>query len=93
MKIKFTGQYSINSNTGGIDFQIIVYGQNVVCKVSKEALQDMHSRYRVNNDIKKIFLSNQLRLEKMAKEKILNNDIYIFSTMRCIFMTSKEVLL
>ena len=80
MEIKFTDTYTVNSETGGIDFQAIVDGQNIVCKVSQEALQDIYPENR-NDDIRTQFVSNQSKLEKIAEIKLLdrNNNIFITS--------------
>ena len=84
MEIEFTDTYTINSETGGMNFQAIVDGQNVVCKVSQEALQDINPKNR-NDDIRTQFLSNQSRLEKIAESKLLHGNSNIF-------ITSEDVL-
>jgi len=90
MKIKFTGKYIVNSYTGGIDFYTIADGKDITCKVTEEALQDICPKNRFDN-VKKQFLSNQSKLKKIAKEKILNGDIHIDLPLRCVFITSSDV--
>jgi hypothetical protein len=68
MKIEFTGKYIVNSNTDGIDFYAIADGQDITCKVTKEALQDIRPENRFN-DVKKQFLLNQSKLEEIVEKK------------------------
>ncbi len=52
MKIKFTGKYIVNSNTGGINFYAIADGEDITCKVTEDALQDIRPENRFD-DVKK----------------------------------------
>ena len=73
MKIEFTGRYTVNTETFGINFIVMVEKETIVCEISQEALQDINPKNRLD-DIKNQFLSNQSRFQEIAKEKILNRE-------------------
>ena len=69
MNITFSGQYAINPQTFGINFEATVNGQSVECSVSTEALQDIDPS-NAHNSAEQQFLANQSRFQVIAEQKI-----------------------
>lgn len=70
MNITFSGKYAVNDDTFGINFDATVDGQQVVCSVSTEALDDVNPNDR-HNGMEQKFIENQIRLQDIAREKII----------------------
>jgi hypothetical protein len=70
MNISFSGKYAVNPQTFGLNFEATVNGQNVVCSVSTEALQDIDPS-NAQNTAEQQFLANQSSFEAIAEEKII----------------------
>ncbi|HIF5585129.1 DUF1488 family protein [Vibrio alginolyticus] len=73
MNIEFTGAYGPNDSFG-ISFQAKVDGEQVVCVVSTEALQDINPNARMD-PIAKQYLDNKYQFEAIATEKIQNGHV------------------
>ncbi|WP_312368040.1 DUF1488 family protein [Stenotrophomonas sp.] len=71
MQISFSGKYALDPATFGINFEAIVDGSIVVCKVSTEALQDINPSDALGT-AQDQFTSNRSAFERIAKEKIRN---------------------
>ena len=69
MKIEFSGNYAINHETFGINFEAVVNGKSVVCSVSKEALQDIDSSSALSESQQQL-LAHQSRFQAIAEQKI-----------------------
>lgn len=69
MNITFSGNYAINPQTFGINFEATVNGQSVVCSVSTEALQDIDPN-NAHNTAQQQFLANQSNFQAIAEQKI-----------------------
>ena len=69
MNITFSGKYTVNHQTFGINFEAIVDGLQVVCLVSTDALQDIDPS-SAHNTVVQQFLANQSSFEAIAKMKI-----------------------
>lgn len=72
MNITFTGNYTQNTSNFGINFEAEVDGEQVICWVSKEALQDVNPSDRMNK-AENQFSNNQTQFENIARNKLLNN--------------------
>ena len=70
MNISFSGKYAFNPQTYGINFEATVNGQNVVCSVLTEALQDIDPS-NAQNTVEQQFLANQSSFEAIAEKKII----------------------
>jgi len=79
MKIEFPNRQAVNSRTGGINFPAIVDDNQVTCKISQEALQDIDPENRTNS-VEQQFNENRSILEDIARKKIENGDLDIFIT-------------
>jgi len=77
MKIEFPDRHTINPETGGINFPALVNNNEIVCQVSKEALQDINPEKR-HDPIKKRFKDNKSAIQSVAKQKIENGESNIF---------------
>jgi hypothetical protein len=86
VEITFSGEYTINCQTFGINFEVYVNQQKVVCSISKEALQDIDPSNARNTAIQQ-FLENRSSFEAIAKQKILAGATSYVS------ITSSDVLL
>lgn len=69
MQISFSGQYAINPQTFGINFEAIVDGSSVICMISTEALQDIDPSNAQGN-AQDQFTSNRSAFERIAEKKI-----------------------
>jgi hypothetical protein len=69
MNITFSGNYTINPQTFGINFEATVNGQSVVCSVSTEALQDIDPS-NAHKTAQQQFLANQSNFQAIAEQKI-----------------------
>lgn len=69
MDITFSGDYAINPETFGINFEAMVDGEKVICSVSIEALQDINPQ-NSQDAAKQQFIENRSMFEAIAREKI-----------------------
>jgi len=69
MEITFSGRYTVNSDTFGINFEANVDGTNVVCSISTEALDDVDT-INAQSAPEHQFLANRVRFEAIAEQKI-----------------------
>ena len=79
MKIEFPNREAINSETGGMNFPVIVGGSLITCRISKEALQDIVPENRTDL-VEKQFRENRSIFEDIARNKIETGDLNIFIT-------------
>jgi hypothetical protein len=90
MNITFSGNYTINPQTFGINFEATVNGQSVVCSVSTEALQDIDPS-NAHNTAQQQFLANQSNFQAIAEQKIragATSPVAITSSDVCLIQTS-----
>ena len=73
MNIEFTGVKTQNDNFE-ISFQAIVDEVSVACVVAHDALSDIDPDY-ANSGSDKQYENSQAKLESIAREKILDNQI------------------
>lgn len=69
MNIVFSGKYATNSQTFGINFEAVVDGQQFICVVSREALQDINPN-NSDHQAEQQFISNRSAFERIAEMKI-----------------------
>lgn len=79
MRIEFPNKEVVNSATGGINFPVIVDDNQVTCRVSKEALEDIDPENRINS-VEQQFSENRTILEDIVRKKIENADEDLFIT-------------
>lgn len=72
--VEFTGQFARDSETFGVNFPAKVGDENVVCKVSTEALQDIDPS-NAAGEPEEQFIANQSAFEEIARRKILGNEV------------------
>ena len=69
MNIISSGNYAINPQTFGVNFEATVNGQSVVFSASTEALQDIDPS-NAHNTAQQQFLANQSSFQAIAEQKI-----------------------
>jgi hypothetical protein len=69
MNITFSGNYAIDPTTFGINFEANLDGNNFVCTVSTEALQDIDPN-NAKNSAEQQFVATQASFEAIAETKI-----------------------
>lgn len=65
--------YAKNEN-GGINFQIKIDEQTILCVVSTEALQDINPQAKMD-DVEQQYRDNKNQFEHIATEKIKNKQV------------------
>ena len=74
MKIEFPKKETMNSDSGGVNFPAIVDGSQIICLISREALQDIAPENSTDT-VNKQFRENRTAFENIARSKIEDGDI------------------
>lgn len=83
MIVTFSGRHAINHEILGINFEAIVDGVSVVCKISQHALEDINPSGRLKS-VEQNFLDNRSYFEQIAMTKILQGIENVFITVHDI---------